>query len=122
MRLVVSPSVGTPPSPGPPAGLQSGPVAVVELDTGADDVIHSIATRIEFDTLFQQGASVTAGAPSELKFLIDRSTGELYFLPPRYAFHFDFYRQVLQGPLDNAAFNEHAYNRPDRDLDRKSVV
>src|SRR5919112_262606 len=81
-----------------------------------NDIIQIISTRAEFDSLFQQGASVTAGAPSELKFLIDRTVGELYFLPPAYAFHFDFYRQVLQGPLDNAEFNERAYNRPNRDF------
>jgi hypothetical protein len=78
------------------------------------DIIHTIAERADFDALFQQGASVTAGAPSELKFLIDRGDRQLYFLPPKYAFHFDFYKQVLHGPLDNGEFNELAYNRPDR--------
>jgi hypothetical protein len=82
----------------------------------ANDVIHTIATRTEFDALFQQGASVTAGTPSELKFLIDRAADELYFLPPAYVFHFDFYQRVLHGQLDNAEFNERAYNRPDRDF------
>src|SRR3954447_11332202 len=67
------------------------------------DVIHRIEQREMFDALFQQGASVTAGAPSELKFLIDRAAAEIYFLPPKYPFHFEFYRAVLNGPLSNAA-------------------
>jgi hypothetical protein len=91
-------------------------IAEPQGNESMNDIIQIIATRTEFDALFQQGSSVTAGAPSELKFLIDRAAGELYFLPPAYAFHFDFYRQVLRGPLDNAEFNERAYNRPDRDF------
>ncbi len=80
------------------------------------DVIHEIATRKDFDALFAKGASVTAGAPSELKFLVDRKTHEIYFLPPKYPFHFDFYKNVLHGPMDVSDFDAHAYNRPDRDF------
>jgi len=87
---------------------------VTDTQPADPDVIHRIEQRDVFDRLFHQGASVTAGAPSELKFLIDRAAGEIYFLPPRYPFHFEFYRDVLRGPLSNGAFNELAYNRPDR--------
>jgi Pyruvate phosphate dikinase, AMP/ATP-binding domain len=107
--------------------LQHGPrtaVRALPLAAGAaggpppprPDVIQQVATRAEFDALFQRGASVTAGAPSELKFLIDRAKSAIYFLPPAYRFHFEFYQRVLNGELDNGEFNEHAYNRPDRDF------
>lgn len=86
------------------------------LTTDSGEIIQRIDTRAEFDALFQTGATVTAGALTELKFLIDRTENQLYFLPPKFAFHFDFYQQVLNGPLDNAAFNQRAYNRPDRDF------
>lgn len=83
------------------------------LTTGTE-IIHRIDTRERFDELFQTGATVTAGALTELKFLIDRQSGQLYFLPPTFAFHFVYYQQVLGGQLGNAEFNKQAYNRPDR--------
>jgi transposase len=93
-----------------------------EIATAEGDVITRIETRDAFDALFREGASVTAGAPSELKFLLDRATDTLYFLPPAFAFHFEFYRQVLDGPWDNAEFNARTYNRPDRDFAAGTVT
>jgi hypothetical protein len=78
------------------------------------DILLEISTRAQLDALFKEGASVTAGAPTEVKFLVDRKTHRAYFLPLRFDFHFDFYKEVLNGPLDNADFDEAAYNRPDR--------
>ena len=79
------------------------------------DVIHRIEQREVFDALFQQGASVTAGAPSELKFLIDRGgRRDLFPAPEDIRSTSSSTATVLRGPLSNAAFNELAYNRPDR--------
>lgn len=80
------------------------------------NIIHEVKTRKGFDALFQRGPTVTAGAPTELKFLIDRHTHEIFFLPPKFPFHFNFYKEVIKGPLGNGEFNERAYNRPDRDF------
>lgn len=102
--------------PASAAARTSSQVAVRSRNSRAPGPIQRIATRAEFDALFRSGASVTAGSPSELKFLIDRKTGAIHFLPPEVPFHFAYYKQVLRGPLDNAGFNARAYNRPDRDF------
>jgi len=96
-------------------GLAAAPLAPAPAPPGDGDHIQRIETRSAFDALFQQGASVTAGAPSELKFLVDRARHETWFIPPKYAFHYDFYHEVLGGALSVADFDERAYNRPDRD-------
>lgn len=99
------------------AGARSaGLVAVRAATDTSTNVVHDIATRKAFDAMFKAGATVTAGAPTELKFLIDRQTHDVYFLPPKFDFHFDFYRDVLHGTMTGAQFNERAYNRPDRDF------
>ncbi|HEY4220750.1 MAG TPA: hypothetical protein VGO62_05390, partial [Myxococcota bacterium] len=80
------------------SGHHASDVVAVRASTASPknkDIIHEITTRKQFDSLFAQGASVTAGAPTELKFLIDRKSHEIYFVPPKYPFHYTFYQDVL---------------------------
>jgi hypothetical protein len=91
-------------------------VTTTTTTTDSADIVHAIDTRDKFNSMFAQGASVTAGAPTELKFLIDRKSHEIYFIPPKYPFHFNFYQQVLGGTMNDEQFDQAAYNRPDRDF------
>ncbi len=101
----------------PNAGARRSSVVSARATPAADpEIIHHVDSRAELDALFSRGPSVTAGAPTEAKFLIDRDDGSIYFIPPKYKFHVEFYHEVLNGPLDDDEFDRHAYNRPDRDF------
>ena len=64
-----------------PAGTKHGgvessfaPQGIVAAPTARTaNKIHSITTQSQFDHLFADAPSVTAGAPNEIKFLIDRT-------------------------------------------------
>ncbi len=76
--------------------------------------IHTIKTEAQFSSLFQKAPSVTAGAPDELKFLIDRTTHQVYFVPPKWKFHYNFFHDVVNGSMRDSDFDQLTYNNPNR--------
>ena len=76
--------------------------------------IQTISTQAQFEAMFAKAPSVTAGAPMSLKFLVDRRTKEIFFVPSKWLFHGDFARDVLDGSLTPDKFAQLAYHRPDR--------
>ncbi len=92
-----------------PQRIVAGPVVA-----RAATKIHSITTKAQFDALFAEAPSVTAGAANEIKFLVDRKTKEIFFIPPKWKFHYSFFHDVIDGSMTDARFDQLTYNRPDR--------
>ncbi len=78
------------------------------------DVIHTLSSRRAFDRMSSAGTGAGAAGMPEVKFLLDRQDGQLYFLPKKYPYHYLFAKDVLKVPLSLEAFNKEAYLDPDR--------
>lgn len=82
--------------------------------TTSSKKIHSLATRADFDKLASQATGAGAAGMPEVKFLIDRTTGEVFFIPKQYPYHYEFATKVLGLNESVEAFNKEAYLAPDR--------
>src|SRR5262249_54053223 len=80
----------------------------------ASSVVHSLASRDAFNALASVGTGAGAAGMPEVKFLIDRQTHQLYFIPKQYPYHYDFATRVLGVQATVEEFNRIAYLSPDR--------
>src|SRR5262245_23268076 len=78
------------------------------------NVIHALATRDAFNALASVGTGAGAAGMPEVKFLIERETDQLYFIPPEYPYHYDFATRVLGVRASIEEFNRIAYVSPNR--------
>ncbi len=84
-------------------------------DTRTDPrITHTLVKRADFDKLAAAGTGAGAAGMPEVKFLLDRQTGQLYFLPKDIPYHYYFARDVLGVTLSLEEFNRTAYLDPDR--------
>ncbi len=105
--------MGSHPAPQPAGTHVTGALTLGVTGTGAKK-IHALATRAEFDKLSDQATGAGAAGMPEVKFLLDRKTGELYFIPREYPYHYNFATKVLGVTESVEAFNKEAYLDPNR--------
>lgn len=77
-------------------------------------VIHSLTRRADFDKMAEQATGAGAAGMPEVKFLIDRQTGQTYFIPREFPYHYSFATQVLGINETVEQFNHEAYLDPNR--------
>ncbi len=100
---------------GTTAGLHlAGTVALGGTGSRTTKEIHSLATRADFDKLSDQATGAGAAGMPEVKFLLDRQTGKLYFIPKEFPYHYSFATQVLGLHESVEQFNHEAYLDPNR--------
>jgi pyruvate,water dikinase len=76
--------------------------------------IHSVVNRAAFDRLSDQATGAGAAGMPEVKFLIDRKSGEIFFIPKEFPYHYEFATKVLGVNESVEQFNKEAYLAPDR--------
>lgn len=82
--------------------------------TPRTNVVHTFANRAAFNALASAGTGAGAAGMPEVKFLIDRQTHQLYFIPPEFPYHYDFATRVLGVRASIEEFNRIAYVDPNR--------
>jgi hypothetical protein len=100
-----------------PAPQRAGTHAVTRTTTASvasGNVIHKLATRGTFNQLADRATGAGAAGMPEVKFIYDRQTHQLYFIPKQFKFHFDFATKVLGYSKDVEHFNKEAYVDPAR--------
>ncbi|MBK7860562.1 MAG: hypothetical protein IPJ65_18575 [Archangiaceae bacterium] len=86
----------------------------IQLGTPTSSVVNVITSRADFDQMADMATGAGAAGQPEVKFLLDRKTGQTYFIPKQYKYHYDFATKVLGVRESVAAFNREAYLDPNR--------
>jgi len=76
--------------------------------------VHKLVKRADFDKMAAAGTGAGAAGMPEVKFLLDRQTGQLHFLPKEIPYHYQYARDVLGLNMPVEAFNRIAYLDPNR--------
>ncbi|MBI5496808.1 MAG: hypothetical protein HY904_17475 [Deltaproteobacteria bacterium] len=78
------------------------------------NVVHTLTQRAAFNALAGRGTGAGAAGMPEVKFIYDRQTKQLYFMPKQFQYHYEFASKVLGYAKDVEHFNREAYIDPDR--------
>lgn len=91
------------------------PTNIGSMPLGTEgDKVSVLSTRAAFDARANSGTGAGVAGMPEVKFLLDRKTGQLYFLPKTIPFHYYFARDVLKVNKPFEEFNKETYLNPNR--------
>ncbi|MBL8952903.1 MAG: hypothetical protein JNK82_19145 [Myxococcaceae bacterium] len=99
---------------GAPRNDHIGGSVTLGTTTTTPKPVHKLVKRADFDKLSAAGTGAGAAGMPEVKFLLDRKTGQLHFLPKEIPYHYFYARDVLGIDLPVEDFNRIAYLDPNR--------